>query len=65
MILNILLIGGGVVVLGSLIALAFYLGKKINEKRKKRANELNDDDFDYINKENNVLYKNDDENNKG
>ena len=30
-----------------LIGLAFYLGKKLNQNRKKRANELNDDDFDY------------------
>ena len=27
--------------------MAFYLGKKLNQNRKKRANELNDDDFDY------------------
>ena len=30
-----------------LIGLAYFLGKKLNENRKKRANELNDDDFDY------------------
>ena len=30
-----------------LIGLAYYLGKKLNEQRKKRANELNDDEFDY------------------
>ena len=26
---------------------AYYLGKKLNENRKKRANELNDEDFEY------------------
>ena len=30
------------------ILIAFFIGKKINEKRKKRANELNDDNFEYI-----------------
>ena len=30
-----------------LIGLAYIFGKKLNENRKKRANELNDDDFDY------------------
>ena len=28
-------------------ALAYFLGKKLNENRKKRANELNDEDFEY------------------
>ena len=60
----VLVIGGCVIVLGCLIVLAFCLGKKLNEQRKKRANELNDDEFDYTNKENNVLFKNDTENNK-
>ena len=36
-------IGIGIIIL---VVLAFYLGKFLNEKRKKRANELNDD-FDY------------------
>lgn len=30
-----------------LIVLAYFLGKKLNENRKRRANELKDDDFDY------------------
>jgi hypothetical protein len=30
-----------------LIGLAFYFGKKLNSNRRKRANELNDEDFDY------------------
>lgn len=36
-------IGVGIIIL---VALAYYLGKVLNDKRKKRANELNDD-FDY------------------
>ena len=36
-----------VILFGLLVALAYFLGKKLNENRKKRANELNDDDFDY------------------
>ena len=31
-----------------LIIIAFFIGKKINEQRKKRANELNDDNYEYI-----------------
>ena len=54
----VMLVGGLVIILGGLVVLAYFFGKKLNEQRKKRANELNDDDFDY-NKENNVLYKND------
>ena len=35
-----------------LVVIAFFIGKKINEKRKKRANELNDDNYEYT--ENNI-----------
>ena len=35
-----------------LVIVAFFVGKKINENRKKRANELNDDNFDYISDDN-------------
>lgn len=31
-----------------LIIIAFFVGKKINEQRKKRANELSDDNYEYI-----------------
>ena len=31
-----------------LILVAFFIGKKINEQRKKRANELKDDNYEYI-----------------
>jgi len=34
------------IIVGVLVAAAYYFGKKFNESRKKRANELNDD-FDY------------------
>ena len=30
-----------------LVIIAFFVGKKINEQRKKRANELKDDNYDY------------------
>ena len=43
-VLYIILIVIGVLIL---IALAYFLGKKFNESRKRRANELKDDDFDY------------------
>lgn len=35
-----------------LVALAYYFGKKFNEIRKKRANELNDDNYEYFSKDN-------------
>ena len=41
-----------------LIVVAFFIGKKINEKRKKRANELNDDNYEYILKNNKDINKN-------
>ena len=37
----------GVLVVGFLVVLAYILGKKLNEKRKNRANELMDENFDY------------------
>ena len=33
-----------IIILGGL---AYFLGKKLNENRKKRANELKDEDFEY------------------
>ena len=41
-----------------MILVAFFIGKKINEQRKKRANELKDDNYEYI------LDNNKDENNE-
>ena len=38
--------------------IAFYLGMKIKESRKKRANELKDDDFEYLSHNNNINNKN-------
>ena len=43
----ILLSIGGFIVVCGLVYGAFYIGKMINIHRKKRANELNDDDFEY------------------
>ena len=44
-----------VIIIGLIAVLAYFLGKKLNENRKKRANELNDEDFDYsLNKKNNA-----------
>lgn len=38
-----------------LVVIAYFIGKKINESRKKRANELNDDNYEYTeNTENNI-----------
>ena len=34
-----------------LIISAYFIGKKVNEGRKKRANELNDDNYEYYSKE--------------
>lgn len=42
-----MLIGGIIILGGVLLVLAYFFGKKFNEQRKKRANELNDDDYDY------------------
>ena len=37
-----------------LVIIAFFIGKKINEKRKKRANELQDDYEYYSNNKNDI-----------
>ena len=34
------------------IVFAFYLGMKIKESRRKRVNELKDDDFEYLQHDN-------------
>ena len=36
-----------VIIVTVLVVVAYYFGKKFNESRKRRANELNDDDFEY------------------
>lgn len=36
-----------VIIVAVLVVVAYYFGKKFNESRKRRANELNDDDFEY------------------
>ena len=41
------------VVFCAIVFIAFYLGMKVKESRKKRANELKDDDYDYETYDNN------------
>ena len=36
-----------IIVLIIVVVIAYFIGKKINERRKKRANELNDENYDY------------------
>ena len=43
-----------------LVGIGYYIGKKIHEQRKKRANELRDDNYEYYSENNN--YKNFDKN---
>ena len=42
----------GILLIG-LIVVAFIIGKRINNRRKNRANELNDDNYEYFSQENN------------
>ena len=42
-----------VVILIGLIFIAFYIGKQIEKQRKKRANELKDDNYEYFTQDNN------------
>ena len=44
---------GGLIIICGLIIGSYYLGKKINSSRKKRANELSDDDYEYFSKNDN------------
>jgi len=44
---------GGLIIICGLIIGAYYLGKQINASRKKRANELSDDDYEYFSKNDN------------
>ena len=37
-----------IVILVGLIFVSYFVGKKINEKRKKRANELSNDNYEYV-----------------
>ena len=50
-------IGIGILLIG-LIYIAYIIGQKINTKRKKRANELDDDSFEYFSKDKNENSKN-------
>ena len=40
-----------------LVIIAYFIGKKINEQRKKRANELQDDYEYYLNNKNDINEK--------
>jgi len=50
----ILIIGGIILGLG-LLFMAYYIGTIVREKRRKRANELKDDDYEYLPEENNKI----------
>ena len=48
-----ILIKIGEVLLGlGLLLIAYYIGMKVKEQRKKRANELKDDNYEYISDDN-------------
>ena len=42
------------IVFSAIIVVAFFLGMKVKESRRKRANELKDDDYDYITYNNSI-----------
>ena len=50
----ILIVVGAFIIICGLLLLAYYLGKKLNIQRKKRANELEDDDYEYFSKNKNA-----------
>ena len=43
-----------IIIIGFIAFLAFYFGMKIKESRKKRANELIDDNYEYLSHNNNI-----------
>ena len=43
-----------IIIIGIIAIFSFYIGMKIKESRKKRANELKDDDFEYLSHNNNI-----------
>ena len=53
MLLLIIVIIGIIFIIIVAVGIAFFVGKKWNEIRKKRANELNDDNFDYSSQQKN------------
>ena len=44
-----------------LLLLAYYIGMKVKEQRKKRANELKDDNYEYISDDNKDINQNENE----
>lgn len=51
----ILFIVGGIILGLGLLFIAYYIGTIVREKRRKRANELKDDDYEYMPEENNKI----------
>ena len=46
-----------ILVISILLVIAYLIGKKINEHRKKRANELKDDNYEYFSSDINAIDK--------
>ena len=46
-----------ILVISILLVIAYFIGKKINEHRKKRANELKDDNYEYFSSDINAIDK--------
>ena len=44
----------GIIIFFMIVMMSFFMGMKIKESRKKRANELKDDDFEYLTYSNNI-----------
>ena len=54
-VLKYIFIIGGIILGLALLFMAYYIGTIVREKRKKRANELKDDDYEYLPEENNKI----------
>ena len=55
---TILLIFGIIILLGGIGVLGYFLGKNLNKMRKKKANEITDDEFDYTANNDNAIVNN-------
>ena len=58
---NILIRIGEICIGIGLIILAYFIGMKVKEGRKKRANELKDDSYEYISDDNKDINNNENE----
>ena len=56
--MTILLIFGIIILLGAIGVLGYFFGKNLNKMRKKKANELADDEFDYTANNDNAIVNN-------